>query len=171
MGILVNVSDFSGGIYDLPQSITDRVDLYINQIEGQFLTDLLGIKLYNLFIADLNAQVPNADRFKAIYNKFLTDPLDSASVYYGKSIRSLGMKDMLKNVIYFEYCRKGKYNVGMSGSVNNNTESSTPAPLTYLFTYYNSSIATYHAIQEYCYYDNNTYPEFAGLYKSVSSPI
>ena len=68
-------ADFNG-YYDISTDTFTGIDLetYISDIEPIALRRLLGVELYNLFIADLDGNgVPQTAIYQAIYNAFDVD--------------------------------------------------------------------------------------------------
>jgi len=99
MGLFVNNSYFTDkfelhtGMFD-----TQKLTEYIDRYEEIYLNELLGIKLYNDFKADLVNGVPQNTTYVFIFNEFK----------YETAIRliiSRGMKDMHIGLIYFEFIK------------------------------------------------------------------
>ena len=68
-------SDFTG-FYQISNGATaqnDNIEAYIASTEPKFLRDLLGNTLYELFVADLVANVPQTQRFIDIFDEFYID--------------------------------------------------------------------------------------------------
>ena len=89
-----NKFELSVGMYS-----DDKIQAYIDRYEESYLVQLLGVELYNLFIADLDvSNVPQASRFVKIFNPFNEQVAFSLMM-------SKGIKDMLMGFIYFEYLK------------------------------------------------------------------
>lgn len=140
-------SDFTGkyelhtGMYD-----TAKLQTYINKYEIRYLKALLGVTLYNEFIADLStANVPKSPNFIKIYN-----PL-SEDINQYVMIESDGMLEMLKGFIYFEYSKDQMMQQTTFGGVQQIAENSKVLNTlqTLIYNRYNEGIRTYRAIQNY----------------------
>jgi hypothetical protein len=147
--------ELSTGMYS-----NHKIDEYIDRYEDQYLIQLLGVELYNLFIADLDLNnIPQSDRFKKIFDPF--------NEQIGFSLMmSRGIKDMLIGFIYFEYLKDlitKTTNVGVTKPQEQNSKIITAH--TTIYGRYNESIRTYNAIQEYILLSMNDYNEFKGVQK------
>lgn len=164
MGLFVTISDFTGkfalstGMY-----ANTNIQSYIDRYEDIYLSELLGIKLYNQFIADLNiSNVPVTAKFTKIFNPF-KEEMDI------RLIISKGMKDMLLGFIYFEYMKDSVTQTTPIGVVKQATENSTPISAhTPIYLRYNESVKTYRAIQDYIMLNLGTYPDFRGYNKQYA---
>lgn len=165
MGIFVNQYDFenqskfqlSTGLYT-NQKITNYIDRY----EKDYIMELLGVELGNLFFADVSGALPVTPKYLKIYQPFYEQ---ISFTYMG----SKGMKDMLMGFIYFEYIKDMATNVTPVGSVKPKEQnSSVVSAHNPIYLVYNESISTYNAIQEYIYFNMNDYPEFRGLNKKYA---
>tara|TARA_R100000541_G_scaffold17473_5_gene27245 strand:- start:275 stop:796 length:522 start_codon:yes stop_codon:yes gene_type:complete len=150
--------ELATGIYE-QQKINGYIDLYTNRL----LAELLGVDLYNLFVADLDPQtfVPQDQKYLAIYNAFMHQG-NNCNV-----IISDGMVDMIKGFIYFEYLKDQINQVWVSGNVapigENSKNISTLSQQ--IYTRYNQGVFTYHAIQQYICNNSSKYPTFNGQSK------
>ena len=170
-------ADFNSGKYKIAQDNFSQATLtaYITKFEKRYLQDLMGIELYNLFAADLVANVPQTQRFEDIYNEFAEDDDGLVSGLSGmassgnKIVRSEGIKEMLKGFIFFEYNRDLPVKNTMTGNVQEDNENSKV--LTSLKAgiteKYNEAIATYKAIQWKLEDESATYPEYNGVCKEI----
>lgn len=134
----------------------------ILETESTALKDLLGLDLYNLFIADVNANngVPSEPRFFALFNEFEID------VCFGVTYRSEGIKTMLKCFTWYFYIRNNNERQTMSGtSVDQTSLGAVINPSVALANRYNQGVRTYQAIQEYIWKNSETYPEYKGRSK------
>ena len=163
MGLFVTINDFTGkfaistGMY-----ANTNIQSYIDRYEDIYLTELLGVKLYNLFIADLVSNVPVTAKYTKIFNAF-KEELDI------RLIISKGMKDMLVGFIYFEYMKDSVTQTTPIGVVKQSTENSTPISAhTPIYLRYNESIKNYRAIQDYIMQTLGTYPDFRGYMKQYA---
>ena len=84
-----------------------KVDEYIESNQKEFLIDLLGATLYDLFIADLDPStgLPLSTRFLNIFNAFHLDD----TIGTGEQKKSKGIKVMLKGFTYFNIVRDSDY--------------------------------------------------------------
>lgn len=163
MGLFVTINDFTGkfalstGMY-----ANTNIQSYIDRYEDIYLTELLGVKLYDLFIADLVNSLPVTAKYTKIFNAF-KEELDI------RLIISKGMKDMLVGFIYFEYMKDSITQTTPIGVVKQSTENSTPISAhTPIYLRYNESVKSYRAIQDYIMQNLSTYPLFRGYTKQYS---
>lgn len=170
-------ADFSSGKYKIAQDNYSQATLtaYITKFEKRYLQDLMGIELYNLFVADLVSNVPQAARFTAIYNEFaedddgLTSGLSGQVSVENKIVRSEGIEEMLKGFIFFEYNRDFPVKNTMTGNVQEDNENSKVlnSLKAGIIEKYNEAIATYKAIQWKLEDESSTYPEYNGIEKNI----
>ena len=163
MGILITKSDFVGQ-FAIPKTVNDNIDSFILDYEEQYLIDLLGVELFDLFQADLVNRIPQTNIYLAIYNKF-TEAIGSF-VY-----SSIGMKNMVLGYLYFEITRDNNTKNTSSGQVNNVIETSVRSGNAMLFKKHNDSIKTHKVIQTYILDNLDVYPTFKGIIKNYSSPF
>ncbi len=153
---LVQTTDFVGE-YKVSQSIYDSLTKYIEKYEEYYLIRLMGVDLYNLFVADLTVttpQQPQTQRFLDIYNPFNLDE--------GRCIKSSeGMVKTLVQLIYFHYVRDINYEQTDSGVMRTTSEVSNI--LAYqgynLLEAYNDGVKNYKEIQWYICDKSDVYPE------------
>lgn len=165
--MFVTSTDFIG-YYQIAKPNSHKIgelQSYINNIEPSILRDMLGNELYDLFIADLVAGVPQSSRFLAIFNAFQVD----SSTYSGVQHRSLGITEMLKGFVYFDYVRDSDYFNTISGNVKNDFANSVSVTSVQfgLDERYNIALSTYCEIQWYINENSSDYPEYNGLNKEV----
>lgn len=140
-------SDFIGK-YELHKGMYDtaKLQIYINKYEIRYLKSLLGVDLYNQFIADLspNPPLPRSPNFQKIFYAFAED------VNYNM-LDSDGMLEMLKGFIYFEYSKDNFMQQTTYGGVQQTAENSKvlTSLQTMIYARYNEAIRTYNAIQGY----------------------
>ena len=105
--------DFNG-YYDVSKDSFTEEDLenYITKLEPVILSKLLGVELYNLFVADLDTNnVPQTQIYLDIYNAFNVD-------YNSTIISSYGMLEMMKGFIYYDYMRDSQFSSVITGKVD-----------------------------------------------------
>ena len=166
MGILISASDFTGENKIATDVFTDaELDTFITIYEAKLLYELLGIELYDLFIADLVAGVPQTPKYVTIYDAFVKEIDD-------EMITSDGMKVMLVKWVFFHYVRTQP----QTNTIQGNTEAmgtiNQPSAMSYtsLCIDYNKMISTFKAIQSYIESVKDAdYPTFKGVYKNYMS--
>ena len=165
MGKIIDLSDFKQGRYKVNQSDFTESDLtwYINEMETKYLVSLLGVELYNLFIADLFQGNPQDQRFIDIYNAFNYDK-------YGEVVTSQGLIEMLKGFIFCEFTREQNFDNSINGNTQKRYEigDTVTARKNGLMMKYNASIKNYCAIQRYICDNKDSYPEFNGQPKGYT---
>ena len=152
-------ADFNG-YYDISTDTFTGIDLetYISDIEPIALRRLLGVELYNLFIADLDGNgVPQTAIYQAIYNAFDVD-------YNCTIISSTGMLEMLKGFIYYDYMRDSQFASVITGKNKSEFANSTKASfIEYgLQERYNVALQTACNIQWYIKENSADYPTYNG---------
>ncbi len=169
MGLLITRADFEGR-WKLAKSSADEINAYIDEFEPRYLKDLLGQELYDLFAADVTAnlvaKVPTDPLYLKIYNALTI----TYSLGCGEA-RSEGMKNMLLGFVFFEYVRGNRVKQSVSGDNKQQTEVAAPSDSTYLHLRYNDSILYYQVIQEYILNNLEEYPTFNGNRKRYNSFI
>ena len=145
--MFLSPTDFTGkyeistGMYD-----NDRLQDYIDRYEVKYLRQLLGVSMYNEFIADLDANnVPLSPNYLKLYYAFAED------ITPYTLLESDGLIDMLKGFIYFEYYKDLVNLATPYGGVKPNAENSTivGTTSTTMYNRYNEAIKTYKAINHY----------------------
>lgn len=141
-------SDFIGkyelhtGMYD-----TAKLQSYIDKFEVRYLTQLLGVELYNEFMSDINPTTyePKSPNFQKIFFPLYED----VNMY--SMIESEGMLEMLKGFIYFEYAKDQMMQQTTFGGVQQKSENSKVLNTlqTLIYNRYNEAIKSYKAIQDY----------------------
>lgn len=170
MSRIVKIEDFEKGKLKISTTAYIDGDLQqvIDNVEENTLRDLLGKALYDLFVVDWDAQ-PNpptgiSARFEVIYKPIYD--YDQCPV-----IKSKGMKDMLMNLIYFEFVQKQQFEnrvTGTNKTKNENSENVSPSNFGLQFIY-NDGIESYVNIQRYIDLNLSTYPEYKGISKDYIS--
>ncbi len=167
MGILISKEDFEEGQTSIStNSFTlAEVDLAIDTYEKTLLIELLGIELFNLFDADLDAMVPQSPIYLEIYNSFFKE-------INNKLVESKGMKQMLVKWVWFYYVRQQSQSNSIAGNVQSDSTASSPSRMSYatLMKEYNECIETFCAIQTYINsVKDASYPAFKGVRKQFMS--
>ncbi len=168
--ILLQLSDFKGGKYDIPDSdgyyTSANVQESIDTYEKKYIYSILGVVLGDLFIAWLAAnQAPaNADYLK-ILKPFSED--DSCGL-----VQSLGFKEALKGCVFYED-RKNGLKTSQAGVVKSESETAIAASpastLRFAENKYNDIVETISAIQWYCLKTPAAFPDFNGRRMAVKA--
>ena len=153
-------SDFTGIIAVSSNKFTDDgIQDYIDKWESKYLQDLLGVDLYNEFIADLDtapnitpASIPTDAKFTVIFNSFALD--DGSCIR-----RSEGMKQMLRYLIYFDYVRDRNFAIDITGANKASYSNAETVKIneTRAIENWNLGIKTYNMIQWYITDNPNSY--------------
>jgi hypothetical protein len=154
--MIVSASDFIGK-YELHTGIyvQSKIQDYIDIFEKKYLINLLGAKLYDQFLSDLNQQFePISKNFVKIYEPFQED------ITFNEVIISTGMKQMLVGFIYFEYSKDLINQMTPSGNVQQKGENSNNVSTLnqQIYTRYNQAVLTYQAIQKYLMLNQDVLP-------------
>ena len=158
---IVQVTDFANGKYVIPTNPMQDTDLqtYIDDTQRIYLLQLLGVELYDLFIADLVNNVPQSSRFLKIFNPF-NNQTNSVLII------SDGMKEMVKGFVYYVYLRdlvNRATTTGLTKSLPLNADNVSGVWYD-LNRRYNESVETYKVIQNYIeVLYPNTFPEYDGV--------
>ena len=168
MSNIIQISDFDEGRFEISYNSFQEADLqsFIDLNEVEYLANLLGAELYDLFIADLSAGVPQTQRFIDIYEAFLLqDECDLC--------QSRGMKEMLKSFIYFHYVRDTYTRQTTNGVKQTTGENSVSLEtVAHDFTSkYNKGVDTYRCIQKKICENLDDYPEYKGIKLDYILPI
>jgi hypothetical protein len=157
MGILIDADDFVGKWKIATDDYSEtELDDYITTFEKKFLVALLGVELYDLFAADLVAQVPQTAIYISIFNEFYID--DSSCVFHSE-----GMKKMLLGLIFFQYVRDQDIKNTVSGTVRNQSELANQIPsFNSVVQRWNQSTDTFGVIQWYICDNSTSYPTYNG---------
>lgn len=158
---IVQITDFKVGRFKIPTKTYSDNDLqsYIDRYHRHYLIRLLGIELYDLFIADLDPLgVPQDPNYLAFYNPFTIQE-------NGCFCDSEGMKEMIKALIYFHYVRDKNTVLTTIGPKQKRGENSQTLDIVShdITTRYNEGINTYDCIQKKLHDDPTTYPEYDGV--------
>ena len=166
MPTITKISDYKAR-YQIAKDAYNKKNLqcYIDESEPCLIYELLGAELGKLFIADLDADgIPQTQRFIDIYNSFAID--DSCELHC-----SIGLKDYLVGLIYYDYVRNDNtYNsqIGNKQAVSENSEIASNF-FHDLDQRHNHAIDTGREIQWYvkCY-KSEDYPEYRGQRLQIS---
>jgi len=142
-------SDFTGrfelhtGMYD-QQKLIDYIDRY----EQRYLIELFGAKMYDEF---MNDYFPPLFAFWSPNFQFMFDPFHLDSNIGGNHLISIGIRDMLKGFIYWEYMKDTINQMTPIGNVIPQNQNSRVNSTIYssMWSRYNESIKTFRAIQSY----------------------
>jgi len=166
MGILITSADFTGeNIIATDVYTEERLNSFIATYEAKLLYELLGIELYDLFVADLVNKVPQTAKYLTIYNAFVKEIND-------KMYTSDGMKVMLVKWVYFHFVRTQPQTNTMQGNTESDGTINKPSAMSYttLVLDYNKMIETFKAIQAYIESVKDAdYPTFKGVCKEYMS--
>lgn len=166
MGILISSADFTGDNDIATDVYTDaELDAFIDLYEAKLLYQLLGIELYDLFIADLDNGVPQTAKYLTIYNAFVKEIND-------KMVTSDGMKVMLVKWVFFHYVRTQPQTNTIQGNTEAQGAINKPSAMSYttMVIDYNKMIDTFKAIQTYIESVKDAdYPTFKGVCKDYMS--
>jgi len=162
MSILgITYDDFGKGKFELHHGMYEqtKIQAYIDKYERQYLVKLLGVDLFNLFVADLVAGVPQSAIYLKIYNPFEYDNVN-CYVYISE-----GMIDMIKGFVYYQYLKDLTNTVAVSGNVRPLGENSENVSTlnSMIYTRYNDSVRTYKTIQKYICDFNSDYLQYNGI--------
>ena len=154
MSNIIQIADFAGTQYSLPEQKYISYQNYLDKYEKEFLVNLLGAELYDLFISDLVSGVPQTQRFIDIYNAFAID--DNNCVRYSE-----GLKVATLQFVYFYAVRDLSVKKTNTGVVfNNNEVSEGPVYSGYnIVEAYNEAIKNAKEIQWYICDNDEVYPE------------
>jgi len=162
MSILgITYDNFGKGKFELHHGMYEqaKIQAYIDKYERQYLVKLLGVELFNEFVADVVGGVPQSARFTKIYNSFEYDNVN-CYVYISE-----GMVDMVKGFVYYQYLKDLTNAVAVSGNVRPTGENSENVSTlnSMIYTRYNDSVRTYKAIQTYICDFNTDYLKYNGM--------
>ena len=168
MANVLDIEDFSTGTNTIRHNgyANSNLQWYIDKYERDFLIDLLGVPLYDLFIADLSGGVP----VSAIYTDIF-EPI--ATVIGTENLVNRGMKEMLKGFVYFHYVRDDMFKQTPTGAKSTQSDNSTNVTLTSMNiqSRFNDSVDDYKVIREYIKDNESDYPTFLGCDLDYSLPI
>lgn len=145
----------------------EKIETYIDAVEPNMLRNLLGCTLYDLFIADIDpvTNKPLTAKYLSLYNAFCVD----VSIGSGDQKRSLGMVEMLKGFVYYNFVGDSDFFNTISGNVSNQFSNSLPVNTMQigLTERYNLGLQTYEAIQWFICDNSTDYPEYNGINLNV----
>ena len=156
----ITYEDFNKGKFELHSGIyeNEKINKYIDKYEKQYLIKLLGVDLFNLFVADLVDYIPQTDIYLKLYEPF---EYDGSNCYI---VISEGLIDMVKGFIYFQYLKDQTNQVAVSGNVRPLGENSQNVSTlnTMIYTRYNESVKTFKSIQKYICDNSSDYLDYNG---------
>jgi len=169
MGMILHLADFETGRTKIALNPEQEIDLleYIDRAESEYLPLLFGKELYDLFVVDWDVLlgVPTSPRFIVVYEPFT---FQDNSVM----IQSNGIKEMLKDFVYYLYVRdvvSRQSTVGLEVVIGENTEN-VSAIKHDVTSMYNDGVDTFDTIQYYMRkYDCEEYPEYKGIIINFAS--
>ena len=162
--MILEIEDFDSGRYEIALDPSQEMDLqlYIDQVEEEYIVKMFGKELYDLFILDWNAipvGVPTDVRFQKVYQPFTDQNNDVL-------IQSKGMVEMLKAFVYYRFVRDQITLSSTTGAVSfigENVEAKNGIQHD-ITTRYNDGVDTYKTIQYYMStFEPTVYPEFKGI--------
>lgn len=157
----ITYSDFGKGKFELHHGMYEqaKIQAYIDKYERQYLVKLLGVELFNEFVADLVAGVPQSAIYTKIYEPFEYDNVD-CYIHISE-----GMIDMIKGFVYYQYLKDLTNTVAVSGNVRQAGENSENVSTlnSMIYTRYNDSVRTFKAIQYYICDFNSDYLKYNGM--------
>ena len=160
---IVIPTDFTGR-FDLTTKGYLSLEVFIDQYEPIILKKLLGIELYNLYVADTVLSVPQTDIYLDIYQ-------ESELVVCEIKRNYEGLKDLLIPFIYYEYLKAQRNRNSSSGGVQNQSSLSVASMQTYAqaVIYINEAISQARILQFYLEENIDIYPTFrANLFQFMS---
>jgi len=165
MSIILQIEDFETGWFTTPLATKQETAMQevIDDVECEYLPQLLGVELYVLFMADLDPQgVPQAQKYKDIYNKFQVQIDDCGT---NRIYQSLGLKKILKAIVYYLYQRDTYTRATDNGPKRTRSENSDPIRKVDhdIFSRWNRAVKWWTAIQYRMETeDPDNYPEYDG---------
>ena len=168
MANILEISDFDSGINTIRHNgyANSNLQWYIDKYEREYLIDLLGVTLYDLFITDLSGGVPTTLIYQDIFNPI-------ATVIGDENLVNRGMKEMLKGFVYFHYVRADMFKQTPTGAKSSKSDNSSSVTLTSLNIQgrFNDSVDDYKVIREYIKENETDYPTFLGVDLDYTLPI
>lgn len=158
---ILSTGDFSSGKYYIPINTKQTINLQtcIDLVESNYLVQLMGVELYDLFIADLVNDVPVTPKYLKIFEPFNDQTNDCLTI-------SDGMKEMLRGFVYYTYLSNYSSRASTTGLSIADTENSTTVSAVKfnLNQSYNEAVTTYKVIQNYMVnVSPSDYEEFEGV--------
>lgn len=156
MSIILN-TDFDNEFKVSETNFTD-LDSYITRYEKSYLIKLMGVTMYDAYIADLNAAVPQVPTDADLL--LIHNPINDDS--NGCLLQSEGLRLMIVQFVYFHYMRDLAFQSTAAGAVRAQFENSVN--LGYqgynLVEVYNRAIANYQEIQRFIAYNIENYEDY-----------
>lgn len=166
---IVTPFDFNGKyVVARSGSQSDQITEAVSDNEMKFLAMVLGVELRDTLLNDLGGGgIPVTPKYLYIYNAFQVQ-----SFCDNKLLSSNGMKRMLLGFIYFTIVNDKRTSPSfMGGNTRPVTENSEQVIDLKMFDYYNESVNSSRAIQEYIRQNIEDYPEYKGQEIRYNSPF
>lgn len=157
----IEVSDFAGK-WKVPQDqfTNVKVQKYIDLYMRWYMCRVLGVTLANDFINDVGGnRDPSDPDFISLSQMFYRQE-DCGTIH-----RSIGMRNTIIGFIYFEYMKDEKIQVSISSGTTKSEQEmgqSGLVPEAQVYSRYNDSVDSAHAIQWYCEQNPSKYPDYKG---------
>lgn len=175
MASITAPEDYTGK-YLITKNATNqaKIQQYIDLYEVQYLIALFGVEFYQQYLDGL-ALIPTPDPLYVKLRDPFTSQMEGNWVDYGyglchnQPLISSGIKNMLVGFIYWEYYKDDFSDVNINGQAKTLPENSQNSSvfMANLYSRYNESIRTYHAIQAYIKQNSTDYPNFRGIHKGL----
>lgn len=121
MSYIVKIDDFKGfHNVAVNKNASSKFQSIIDYWENEYLTQLLGIELRNLFVADLLNGVPQNPEYLEFYNEFQIDLGCGQGVIFSK-----GMKQMILGLVYYHFISNDNARHTLTGTVVNDNANSS----------------------------------------------
>jgi hypothetical protein len=168
MAFILDTEDFAEGRNKVSFNgyQAENLQWYIDKYEREYLIDVLGVQLYDLFITDLSGGVPVTPIYTAIFESI-------ATVVDERNLVNRGMKEMLKGFVFFHYVRDDMFKQTPTGAKSSKSDNSMNVTLTSLNIQgrFNDSVDDSRVIQEYIKDNETDYPTYLGCEIDYSLPI
>jgi hypothetical protein len=161
VSVFLQISDFETGRFALALNEYNEADLqsYIDSIEKNEILRLFGLTLGTEIYTTPTSHLELTNAFEEEINDEL--------------VISLGVTDMLKRFVYFDYIRDQYTKSVVGGVARNVVEQGTNLNTAShdIFSRYNEGVDTWKNIQYKCSSDDVTYPTFNGYEKKYVLPF
>lgn len=162
--IIIAKNDFTG-FQEVARSIASdpKLQAYIDRYEKGYIMKILGVTLGERLIANLagSPPAPTDTDLLAIFSAFdVQEQTGSANFVDGFIHHSLGLKDILVNMVFFHYVHESQGEIGQSGMAVGQSDASTVltprAAARFAERKWNASLESIESIQWYCrWFDPN----------------
>lgn len=133
--------------------LTNNIE-YVENFYGKML---LGLDLWELFVANSGGGVPTDARFLTIFNAF-QKKTNCNAIYFSE-----GMRQMFIDFTYFEQSNSQTNQITSQGSANTQIETANKTQNANVIKIYNEGVNTFNAIQYFIMQNIADYPEFTGV--------